>query len=148
MNLKNIFLKYLNEFFFVNYERNFISKKRSFKNSIDDEILVEVCNSYFYVRLIEKLIIQKKLKNITGIYTDKFIPKGHEILLVLPYFIRYVLYLLRKRKYFRLYKSIGVNKIYSLESFNYFKSLKNIFSAFIYTIKLDSVESILKIKSP
>lgn len=111
-------------------ELDFLEKKRFFQKSNDEMIIVEIQENYFYLKLIEQLIIQKKIDNIVGIYTNKFYYRLSEIVLIFPLIVRLLIYHKRRKKYKILYKSIGVKNFFEYKDVNILHKVKNFITSF------------------
>ena len=126
-------LKRLKLLFKRNFDQNeikFILKKRNIDFDNNETILVEVQENYFYLLLIEKLITQKKIKNVIGVYTNKFYYNLFEIILIIPFVLRFIIYRKKRKKFKALYLSIGLKEIYNYGDLSIKIKVKNFFKSF------------------
>ena len=126
-------LKRLKLLFKRNFDQNeikFILKKRNIDFDNNETILVEVQENYFYLLLIEKLITQKKIKNVIGVYTNKFYYNLFEIILIIPFVLRFIIYHKKRKKFKALYLSIGLKEIYNYGDLSIKIKVKNFFKSF------------------
>lgn len=134
-------LNKINDLFLNNEESSFI---KDFSNPVNNKFgstfFIQCTNDYFYLKLYSILLRQeaKNIRNVVGLVIIPFKSSKWEKIFILPFMVKVILNLLRIRKIIKLYKSIGVNKFYTLYSINIAARIINLLKAFLIVNKIKS----------
>ena len=129
-------------------EKNFI-KKNHFTNSFvsNESILIQCVEDHFFL-ILYSIVIRNEIKEfdkIYGLLTIPLIYKPIDILFIFPYLKKVLVYFLRKRKWKKLYKSIGVTHFIEPPEFKLFPNINNLFKAFRIFKNIDEKKDIINI---
>ena len=134
-------LNKINDLFLNNDEVAFI---RDFSNSVNNKFgstfFIQCTSDYFYLKLYSLLLKQEagNIRNVVGLVIIPFKSSNWEKIFILPFVIKVILNILRIRKIKKIYKSIGVNKFYTLYSINIITRTINLLKAFFILNKIKS----------
>lgn len=121
--------KIINSIMIDNFEKEFLSRK-------DKIVLVQIVRGYYEFSLLEKTLKLEKINpeiKLVGLESKVVYFSLLDYVLVVPFIAKSIINYLRKRKWRKLYKSIGVDLFISDRSFMSYwnisdiKSLLNIF---------------------
>mgnify|MGYP006081874057 CR=1 FL=1 len=117
------------------------SKKKYFKS-----IFVETQMDYTYIRMIQEVIKKHPNNQFIGYYPNKFIFKLKELILVLPFILRLLIYRRDFKRNKKLYNSIGVLKVFKIENLSLKNRIKNLFYSFRCLFNLKNNKSLIGLK--
>lgn len=106
----------INKFFLNKEEKKFINLYK-LKNKIDSKktIIFELKNDHFALVHIKHLLDDKKFigKNFVGLWTG-CLQREKGMVNFIKFFFKLIIYFFEKKKWFKIYNSIGIDKIYSI----------------------------------
>ena len=123
--LKHLFL-FCNSIFLDKYEKEFINvnkKKKIIKKLKKKNILVHIVTDYYYLAYYKTLINDPKYSNYNFIglwpYFQQTVRKRHLILEIFNEFYNKFIFLFIYIKWSKLYKSIGISDIETIDSVSF-----------------------------
>ena len=152
----NIMINFLNSLFKEKYnilfldqkEKEFISKRLPITyNKSGKTLLIQCPEDHFFVSLYSLVIQNEKnnIKNIYGLLTIPLIIKFRHCLFIIPLIIKIVMYYLRKRKWRKIYQSIGINQFIEPPELKIIPDLNNLYNSLKIFINLKNKKDISKI---
>ena len=127
-------LNIFRRFFLNKNETEFINKYSSVNKKNSKKFIAVQCtlNNYYYILLLKLILSQKKFKNLSviGIWSyDMKVNVWNNPILKRIYDIKNeIFFYFERKKWSKLYKSVGVKKFYSLGKPFYFYNNKKIFN--------------------
>jgi hypothetical protein len=128
--LKHLFL-FCNSIFLDKYEKEFINvnKKKTIKKLKKKNILVQIVTDYYYLAYYKTLINDPKYSNYNFIglwpYFQQTVRKRYLILEIFNEFYNKFIFLFIYIKWCKLYKSIGIRDIETIDSFSFLTKKNN-----------------------
>jgi hypothetical protein len=129
--LKHLFL-FCNSVFLDKYEKEFINfnkKKKTIKKLKKKNILVQIATDYYYLAYYKTLINDPKYSNYNFIglwpYFQQTVRKRYLILEIFNEFYNKFIFLFIYIKWSKLYKSIGIKDIETIDSVSFLTKKNN-----------------------
>tara|TARA_B100001175_G_C19496462_1_gene635615 strand:- start:301 stop:1821 length:1521 start_codon:yes stop_codon:yes gene_type:complete len=121
--------------------------KINFKES-GEIFLIQCPEDYFFVSLYSLVIKNEKnnIKNIYGLLTIPLVITLTHCILIFPLLIKIIMYYLRKRKWKKIYKSIGIKKFIEPPEFRIIPDFKNFYLAAKVFVGLKNKRNINEIR--
>lgn len=118
-------------------ESIFLKRKCFYCSNSKNKVLVQCPHDYFYLKFITKFIKDNRELTFVGLYPEVLMPKLYDFIFPPLYFLKKIIFSLRKKKWLRLYKSAGID---------FYLTKKNSTST-SYKIFLDSIKVFFSLKS-
>lgn len=119
MELINKYKKLIRSLFFDKYEKKYLSRKKSV-------VLVQIVRGYYEFSLLEKVLKKESITpdiKIIGLESKVVYFKISDYILLLPFLSKYILNEIRRRKWRKIYRTLGVDTfVRDNNSIRYWKS--------------------------